>query len=67
MVSTTMKKSQPICFTEEAKFLRVNVSMSNKVKKLKKKKKEGRKGREGYLWSGRQPGKECSLGLLLGR
>lgn len=38
MVSTTMKKSQPICFTEDAEFLRVNVSMSDKVKKLKKKK-----------------------------
>lgn len=44
MLSTTMKKSQLICFTEEAEFLRVNISMSDKVKKLKKKK--GRKGRE---------------------
>lgn len=65
MVSTTMKKSQPICFTEEVEFLRVNVSMSDKVKKLKKKKRQ--KGQRGCMGSGRQPGKECSLGLLLGR
>lgn len=42
MVSTTMKKSQPIRFTEEAEFLRVNVSMSDKVKKLKKKERAER-------------------------
>lgn len=65
MVSTTMKESQPIRFTKEAEFLRVNVSMSDKVKKTKTKKKR-QKGQRGCMWSGRQPDEECSLGLLLG-
>lgn len=43
-------------------FLESTFPCVTKFKKVKEK-----KGQRGCMWSGRQPGKECSLGLLLGR